>query len=194
MILIALVTVLINASGCLFEPRAPEPPRTSAIQYIDAINATAVWENCRLSLSNKDSGGWESSVSENFVYVPDAETETAYPVNWANWGKTEEMGFISSFFASNTTIAADLFDTEINTPDGAGGFAQWDVIYSLVVTDVGSGSSTRYRGRAVLEFTLEGSFWYLSYWRDEQGEQDLPDNPNSTLQTMGALRGTFAGS
>ena len=104
-----------------------------------------------------------------------------------------EMGFITGWFTAGVDIvssAQEWSDTAISTPDGAGGFAEWDIIYFFTVNDQ-FGSSTRYRGRCILEFTLEGSYWYVSYWRDEQGEQD-PDNPSSTLSTMGALRGTFA--
>ena len=38
---------------------------------------------------------------------------------------------------------ADLLDVAINTPDGAGGLAEWDVIYYITVTDNQTGSITR---------------------------------------------------
>jgi len=143
---------------------------------------------------NKDSGGWDTAVSEDFEYVPDGQTQAAFPgVDWANWGKEAELSFITSWFASDIEIlstAQEWSDTEINTPDPAGTFAEWNIIYFFTVNDQ-FGSSTRYRGRCILQFALEGSYWYLSYWRDEQGEQD-PDNPSSTLSTMGAIRGAFA--
>ncbi|MEZ4387792.1 MAG: hypothetical protein R3D98_09480 [Candidatus Krumholzibacteriia bacterium] len=192
---LVLVTVLVPlAGGCLFGTRDPEPPQTAAIDYLPRSSPSNVWENCRLALTNKDSGGWDTAVSENFVYVPDGATETSFPgVAWASWDKPTEMTFIGNWFASGVTIQSDQAQwkdpASQNTNDGSGGFAQWDVIYFLSITD-SFGSSTRYRGRAVVEFTLEGSYWYLSYWRDEQGEQD-PENPTSTLATMGALRGTF---
>ncbi|MBD3222834.1 hypothetical protein GF314_16525 [bacterium] len=189
--ILALVTLL---GGCFFEPRDPEPPETAAIDYLPRSSPANIWENLRLALVNRDSGGWDTAISENFEYVPDGATETAFPgVDWQNWDKAAEMAFIGNWFTAGVTIVSaqmEWLDEGISTPDGAGGFAEWDVIYLFTVEDQ-FGSSTRYRGRCILEFTLEGSYWYLSYWRDEQGEQD-PDNPASTLATMGALRGNFA--
>lgn len=188
------LAVSVLVAGCLFEPRDPEPPETAAIDYLPRSSAANVWENCRLALTNKDSGGWDTAVSENFTYVPDGATESNFPgVAWGAWDKTVEMEFIGNWFASGVTIASEASQwkdpASASTPDGSGGFAEWDVTYFLEVTD-SFGSTTRYRGRAILEFELEGSYWYLSYWRDEQGEQD-PDDPASTLATMGTLRGTF---
>jgi len=188
------LVVLPLVTGCLFEPRDPEPPQTAAIDYLPRSSPANVWENCRLALTNKDSGGWDTAVSENFIYVPDGATETGFPgIDWTAWDKTVEMAFIGNWLASGATIASEGLQWQdpasASTPAGSGGFAEWDVTYYLEVTD-SFGSTTRYRGRTILEFQLEGSYWYLSYWRDEQGEQD-PDNPESTLATMGALRGTF---
>jgi hypothetical protein len=185
---------LLLCAGCLFEARDPEPPETAAIDYLPRSSPANVWENLRLALTNKDSGGWDTAISENFIYVPDGQTESSFPaVDWGAWDKEAEMEFIGSLFASGVTIASANLEwkdpASASTPDGSGGFAEWDITYFLEVTDT-LGSTSRYRGRAIVEFSLEGSYWYLSYWRDEQGEQD-PDDPTSTLATMGALRGTF---
>jgi hypothetical protein len=182
--------VLLVLNGCLFDARDPEPPFAQAIYYLPRVSAENIWENCRLAMINRDASGWDTAVSENFVYVPDSDTEQAYPqVDWANWRKAAEMEFVSRWFASNVTIEADLRDDPINTPAGSGGLAEWELIYLVAVTDTQTGAITRYRGRAVLQFTLEGSYYFLSYWRDEQGEQD-PDS-GATLETMGRLRGAF---
>jgi hypothetical protein len=120
--------------GCLFEARDPEPPTSLAIDYLPRSSAENIWENCRLALINRDTGGWDTAVSENFVYVPDSDTEQAYPaVDWANWDKDREMDFINSWFASGVTIQADLRDTDISTPPGDGGVAEWEIIYLLTV-------------------------------------------------------------
>lgn len=187
--LLSLVVPL-AAGGCLFEPREPEPPTTQAIDYLPRSNPDNIWENCRLALINRDTGGWDTAVSESFRYEPDSDTRQAYPdIDWGQWGKDREMSFINSWFSSGVQIQADLRETEINTPGGADGFAEWELIYLLTVTDSQTGTVTRYRASAVLQFTLEGSYYYLSYWRDEQGEED-PDT-GAALETMGRLRGAF---
>lgn len=183
--------VLLLLGGCIFGVRDPEPPTTQAISYLPRSSAANIWENCRLALENKDTGGWDAAVSVDFVYEPDSQTELAYPgVDWSQWGKQQEMDFISSWFASGIEIQANLLDGDDDvTPDGAGGLAEWTITYQLTVTDSQTGSVARYRAKAVLEFTLEGSYYYLSSWRDEQGEED-PET-GATLETMGMLRGAF---
>lgn len=183
---------LIAGGGCLFEPRDPEPPTSRAIDYLPRSSAANIWENCRLALVNQDAGGWDTAVSANFVYLPDSETQQAYPEVFATaWDKDREMNFISSWFASDVQIQANLRDQDISTPDGAGGLAEWEIIYLLTVTDRQTGSVTRYRATAILQFSLEGSYYYLSSWRDQQGEED-PDT-GAALETMGRLRGAFGG-
>jgi hypothetical protein len=190
---IALILILaaVALGGCIFDTRDPEPPSTQAINYLPRSSAPNVWENCRLALVNKDIGGWDDAIGEEFQYVPDSETQLAYPtVDWTDWNKQDELDFMNTWFSTDVTIDADLLDEEINTPDGQGGFAEWDLIYLLTVTDNQTGSTTRYRGRCILNFNVPDNFWYVTFWRDEQGEAD-PES-GATLQTMGALRGAFA--
>ncbi len=188
MLLLLLAGLL---GGCIFDTREPEPPSTQSINYLPRSSAANVWENCRLALVNKDIGGWDTAIAEDFRYEPDGDSQSAYPAaDWANWDKQTELDFINSWFATDVTIEAALRDSVINAPDGSGGFAEWDIIYLLTVTDNITGSITRYRGRCILEFSVPDNFWYVSYWRDEQGEVD-PET-GATLQTMGALRGAFA--
>ncbi|HOX27232.1 MAG TPA: hypothetical protein PLL30_16055 [Candidatus Krumholzibacteria bacterium] len=163
----------------------------ATINYLPRVSPDNVWENCRLALENKDTAGWNSAISENFGYVPDPDTEQMYPtVDWANWGKDAEMFFINGWFATDIEITANLRDTNVSTPHGSGGVAEWEIIYFLSVLDNPSGATTRYRANAILRFTLEGPYWCLSYWRDQNGETD-PENPDLTLETMGRLRGVF---
>ncbi len=186
-----LILLAGGLGGCIFDTRDPEPPSTQAINYLPRSSAANVWENCRLALINKDIGGWDTAIAEDFQYVPDGETQSAYPgVDWTAWDKQAELDFINSWFGTDVTIEAALRDSVINDPAGSGGFAEWDVIYLLTITDNITGSTTRYRGRCILEFNVPDNFWYVSYWRDEQGEVD-PET-GATLQTMGALRGAFA--
>jgi len=189
---LAAAVLALAAGGCLFEPRDAEPPATG--QQIDYLPRTApanVWENCRLSLVNRDVTGWDNAIYETFQYIPDSDTRSAFPaVDWDNWGRAQEIAFITSLYNNVTAIAADLRDEEISTPEGSGNFAEWDIIYLVEVTDQ-TGSVTKYRGRATLQFELQGSYWYLTYWRDENGESD-PDNPDVQLPTMGVLRANFA--
>jgi len=100
------------------------------------------------------------------------------------------MAFVNSWFASDVTIAADLRDTDINTEDPSGTTAEWQLIYYVREIQNSSGSETRYRARATINFRLEANFWYIISWEDEAQESD-PDDGSILLPTMGRLRGAF---
>jgi hypothetical protein len=190
--LLGLLASLLQLAGCLFDARDPEPPSTVSINYLPRNSPSSVWENCRLALINKDASGWDANLGEEFTYTPDTEAQAAYPgVDWGNWGKEAEMGFINNWFANDVTITADLLDDPINTPNNPGGNeAIWQLIYFIEVTDNISGTVTKYRGRAELRFAVPTTDWALVQWVDEGGEND-PDG-GGALQTMGFLRGAFA--
>ncbi|MFO7655338.1 MAG: hypothetical protein R6X25_16175 [Candidatus Krumholzibacteriia bacterium] len=187
----ALLLLAGMLGGCLFEPRSAEPPVSGdVIQYSPQTSARSVWANMELALENTDPGGWDQNVSADFRYLPDPDTEVAHPtVNWENWGKADEMDFIVGWFGSNVEIEADLVDDPIQTADPGGLTGEWELIYLIRVTDE-FGRETRYRGRAFIGFESPGNFWYVSHWRDVQGEEDPVSG--ASLQTLGAIRGAIA--
>jgi hypothetical protein len=188
-----LLLVVPLLGGCLFEPREAEPPAsTDPIPYVPQTSARNVWSNVELALNNTDVAGWDQNLSSDFRYVPDSQTESAYPtVDWANWDKSQEIDFVQSWFGSDITIVSDMIrDGSQNTNDPGGQFGTWDLIYLVRVTDQ-FGGETRYSGRAEIDFQLEGNFWYITRWEDLNGEED-PDNPGSNLQTLGVVRGAIA--
>lgn len=179
-------------AGCLFNPRQAEPPVAGdQISYDPQTSARNVWGNLQTALNATDPGGWDQNLSPDFRYYPDTETESIYPnVDWANWDQAREIAFVQDWFGSNISVAADMERPgSENTNDPSGDSGEWDLIYFVRVTDP-TGNETRYSGRALIGFQLEGNFWYISYWRDLNGEED-PDNPGSNLQTLGVVRGAI---
>ena len=194
-LLAGLATLFLATSGCFFNPREAETPSGDEIRYLPRTSPANVWENAQLSLTNADVQGWDDAIGAEFHYYPDSETEQAYPsVGWGeNWTRENEISFVTRWYGSNVSIAANLRDTDISTDDPSGTSTQWELIYFLRVTDRSTGSETRYRAHAFIDFQLEGNFWYISGWRDANGESD-PDNPAVTLEAMGRLRGAFGSS
>jgi len=191
LVAILVSSVLANfVPGCLFEPRDVEPPEVDNVQYAFPSEPSVVWDNAEKALENLHSPGWEDVIDENFVYVPDSDTENAYPaVDWLNWNAEIEISFINRFFTSVSAIEADLYDTEWETGDPSGGQAEWEITYFLEVTDQ-AGSVTQYRGRAIIHFILAGNSYVLDRWEDLHGEPH-PDT-EALLPSMGGIRGAFA--
>jgi hypothetical protein len=147
-----------------------------------------VWENLQISLNNNDSFGWEDNLHEDFTYIPDAEAANQFPGAFVNWNLTKELNFITNFYNAGTSTLAKMRNDDFNVPPPVGNDSRWEgVIYLLTVTT--DGSPLRYSASAIINFRLDGNFWYVYRWEDQVGESD-PDN-GQILPTMGVLRGTF---
>jgi hypothetical protein len=180
-------------SGCLFQPREPNPPSTGAsVQYLPKSQPRNVWENLQTSLQNNDSFGWDDNISDDFTYVPDSEAEQGAPGGFfTDWNKEREINFIDNFYNAGVTNIAQMRNDDFAIPEPSGTQVVWEgVIYYLTSTNDLSGSEIRYSGSAIITFLLEGTEWYIYRWEDQQGESD-PDNEQQILPSLGVLRATF---
>lgn len=185
-----MVLTMLMISGCLFEPREPDPPTGEPIPYLSRTDPKKVWENIQLSLNYNDSFGWEENLHPDFTYIPDSEAEAQFPGAFVGWDLAKEMSFITTFYSSGVSNLSKMRNDDFIIPDPVGDEVSWEsVIYYLRVTNASDGSETRYRASAIITFRFEGNFWYVYRWEDQIGESD-PDNGN-ILPTMGVLRGTF---
>jgi hypothetical protein len=191
--LAGLLACLLAGAGCLLQPREAEAPQTGDIVvYLEQIDPANTWDNLETSARATHAPGWEGAISQtSFVYIPDSAAEAQFPGAFDNWNREREISFINALYNSDVTIVATMRNPGFVVPPSSGSVSVWEnVIYDLRVTSGVDGSSVRYRGSAIITFSLEGNFWYISEWRDQQGESD-PDT-NQLLSTLGVLRGNFA--
>jgi hypothetical protein len=177
-------------SGCIFQPRDPEDPGGTVITYLPQSEPRNVIANIEKAMENLDPAGYDRQIAEDFVYEPDSGTEASYPgIDWAAWGREQEVEFMNAFLGggSVTGVTSDMRAVELDT-DWSGSEAFLRYTYSIVVDE--SGSQVPYRATVSLDFRLDGTFWVLYRWFDEQGEQD-PDS-GANLPSLGQRRGAFA--
>lgn len=194
MSLAACSLLLAAIGGCLLEPRDAETPSTGvSVTYLPRGEAKNVWANVELALNNRGQGGYEDTISDEFRYIPDQNAAADYPSLLDVWDREKEIEFITWFFQSGVTIASQMRNPDFDVPDPAGSNeVVWvGVIYYLKVTSTSDNTESRYRASARITFRLEGNYWYITQWEDQQRESD-PDNPNQLLSSMGVLRGIFA--
>lgn len=173
------------------DPSGVEPPTGGGPDYQPLLSPSAVWANLEEALEATDPFGWEEQLSPSFRYVPDSGTTTAYPgVAWSTWGRAQDVAVIDDLSAATDSVAADLLDVVFNAADPAGAVAQWDLIYDIRIWNA-PGGVNRYRGRALIDFALEGPVWQITRWEDLQGESP-EDDPSVLLPTFGAVRGALA--
>ncbi len=179
--------------GCLLTPREAEPPETgNIVRYLEQIAPVNTWDNLETSANATHAPGWEAAISSmSFLYEPDSAADNQFPGVFATWNRDKELAFINALYNSKVTIVAQMRNPEFVVPPSSGSESLWEnVIYDVIVTSKVDASRVRYRGLADIKFTLEGNFWYISEWRDRQGESD-PDS-GQLLSTLGVLRGSFA--
>jgi len=175
-------------SGCIFQPRDPEDPGGVVITYLPQSEPQNVIANIEKAMENLDSAGYERQIAEDFVYEPDSGTEASYPgIDWATWDREQEIEFMNAFLGNVQGVTADL-QAVAHDVDWSGSEAFLRYTYSVVVDE--SGSQVPYRATVSLDFRLDGTFWVLFRWFDEQGEQD-PDS-GANLPSLGQRRGAFA--
>ncbi len=183
-----LAVFALAMGGCIFEPREPETPGGFVITYLDPSRPENVIANIEKAMSNMDPAGYERSISEDFTYEPDSGTEASYPdVDWTTWNREKEIAFMNDFLGNVQGVTVDL-QAEVRQSSWSGSEAELRYIYSAEVDE--SGSQVPYRALVTLEFKLDGTFWVLYRWFDEQGEQD-PDS-GANLPSLGQRRGAFA--
>ncbi len=183
-----LVLASLLLGGCLFEPREAESPAGEIINYLPQANPINVLENLQTALQHTDAGGYDRMIADDFTYVPDSDTEASYPtVDWSGWNREKEIAFITDFFNNVEGIDANLREEAIFT-DWSGTEAELRYIYRIDVHE--SGGIVPYRASVTFNLRLEGTYWVLTRWYDEQGEQD-PDS-GAQLPSLGQRRGAFA--
>ncbi len=176
--------------GCLFEPRSAEPPVGGSISYLDQSQPENVLANLEIAFQNRDAAGYERQIAADFSYEPDGDTQASYPdVDWSTWNRETEIAFIQSFFNNVDGIAANLNETVVS--EGVTGTtAEFRERYVVTVTE--SGGFVPYRASVTFNFVLDGTYWVLSRWFDEQGGEDPVSH--APLPTLGQRRGAFAAS
>jgi hypothetical protein len=188
-------TLTLVLAGCqdTREPSGVEPPTGGGPPYEARLSPDAVWSNAEVALEALDPFGWEDQLSPTFAFDPSGATASQFPdVDWASWGRDEDVAVIRALASGADSVRADLRSLVLEAPDPVGGQVQWDLIYEVLVFNRDD-STTRFRGRALLDFALEGAEWRLARWDDLQGESP-PDDPTILLPPLGDLRGALAGA
>ena len=175
-------------NGCFFTPREAADPGGEVITYLEQSSPNNVIANIETALSHLDPAGYDRQIAEDFTYQPDSDTEASYPgVDWGAWDREQEIAFMNDFLGNVDDVAVALQDSVV-FDEVTGTEAELRYIYRAEVSE--GGGQVPYRASVTLEFRLDGTFWVLARWFDEQGETD-PDS-GSPLPSLGQRRGAFA--
>ena len=183
-----LILAMLASSGCIFEPRSPEPPGTEdADPWVVPNTARDVFLNLASGFASIRDSNYERSLDPAFTFVPrDADLAQLGAAAFENWTPAVEMevlGRIKTLYVGERAIQFGDEDGKFEKEDISVGSAIFEGSYRMIL-DRGDGSEEEiYAG--IARFTVvQGTKGYvLTKWEDLQNDGDYP--------TSGALRGTL---
>ena len=180
---LAILFGTILASGCLFQPRDPEPPSEDNVPWLNPVLPENVLANMKSALETLTSTNYNNSIWETFVFLPSGQDVSqaenqGSPGYYEEFGKIRELDALGKLYTQVDTLRVEWNDSQGDWSI-AGDIASVELhnyeFHAVYVT----GETRVYEGSAVLSFQEEGGQWYLAIWDEED---------NATEQSWGRLR------
>lgn len=167
------VLILIFYCGCgLFESRTVEPPTEVRSTFTQPTSPDIVLSNLNFAITEKNLDNYmrcfvDSGFSnKRFSFIPDAVSQTAYPV-FLNWTLNSERIYFSNLISfTNVSSPSNLFLSKINFNTGIDS-AVIDSDYILVFNHDRQNIAKITKGR--LRFVMSPdvrSLWSIHSWSD----------------------------
>lgn len=169
------------ASGCgLFEPRDPEEPSQSSLNYRPPTEPSAVIANLQSAVEQRNQANYVSCFSDAsrgaplFVFIPTADAAAAYGGTLASWTLDDERSYFQNLIARSgqqayASLALTLKTTTV-TSDSV--VSAYDYVLTIEHNDAGFPRTAR----GSLQFTFrEGAsnFWAIQRWVDFKTTADV---------------------
>ena len=164
--------LLFSMAGCgLFEPRDPEPPGQSGLDYVPATVPSIVLSNLQAAIAQRKVDNYMRNFGDPavtgrpFVFIPSTEASTVYP-NVREWTYANEREYFQNLvakadgFSSLTLVARD---SVIGPADATYNF---DYVLSFQHTDAATFPTS---ASGNLQFILAPdatNIWYVFSWTD----------------------------
>jgi hypothetical protein len=166
----ALVTTLLFTS-CLFDSRDAQPPNTGGTGGCILDSPERAFFCMKQALASQQSGDYERSISENFVFSPTVadsldQAFTGVPV-YDGWNKDVEMQTLNLLLDDTNFTQVDF-----GTPSrliNKNTFVRWNVSYSLkTVTTAAPTDTVIYKGVAHIDVKNENGNWRVTFWDEAE--------------------------
>lgn len=174
-----LLSALILSCG-LFEPRTPEPPSQSGLDYRPPTDPAIVIANLQSAIDQKNVANYSncfadpSKVARAFAFIPSPEASAQFSGVFGSWSYSQELSYFQNLVAkSSPTGFSNLLLTSkssIVTADSV--VYSYDYILTFEHTEAGFPKSAR----GNLQFTLgtdNSNFWIIYRWADFKTGNDF---------------------
>jgi hypothetical protein len=180
LLLIIVAGVLPVCSCGLFEPRDPEDPSQSSLNYQPPTDPAIVIANLQSAVEEKNAANYVACFSDEakgqppFVFSPSPDAAALYGSAFSSWSLNDEQSYFQNMIARSATGA---FSTLSLTAKGSTVSAD-SVVYSYDYTLVFQHSVTGFptTARGTLQFTLrvsQSNYWAIQRWVDFKTTDDV---------------------
>lgn len=180
LILSGVAVAAFLGGGCgLFDPRDPEDPTQTGLNYRPPTDHPIVITNLQAAVEQKNLANYVSCFSDPakggriFVFIPSADAAAQYASALANWTLEAEGGYFQNMIARSSPNA---FVSLLLTQKGAEVSADsvvYNIDYVLTFEHLEEGFPKTARGN--LQFTITrdpANFWAISRWADYKTTDD----------------------
>ena len=169
-----LLFLTMSFPGCgLFEPREPEEPSQSSLNFRPPTEPSIVISNLQSAIEQKNVANYAACFSDvsrgaqPFAFIPSADAAAAFGGTLADWTLQEEEAYFQNMVSRSAqqafaTVTLSLTSTTVTSDSVVSAYE-----YVLVFEHNDAGFPTRARGS--LQFTLHedaSNFWAIQRWVD----------------------------
>lgn len=179
----ALVTLLLAGaiSGCgLFEPRDPEEPSQSSLNYNPPTDPAVVIANLQSAIEQRNQANYVNCFSDAsrgaqpFVFIASAEAAAKYGGIFTTWQLDEERAYFQNLIArsSQQAYASLTLTLKTTTVTSDSVVSAYDYILTFEHNDTGFPRTAR----GSLQFTFRedaSNFWAIQRWVDFKTTADV---------------------
>jgi stringent starvation protein B len=180
MILVVFLAAAL-AGGCgLFEPRDPEEPNQSSLNFRPPTDPDIVITNLRSAIEQKSVANYTACFADAsrgappFVFIPSADAAAIYGATLGSWTLQEEQEYFQNIIArsnqqANATLALTLKTTTVSSDSVVSAYD-----YVLVFEHNDTGFPKTARGSLQLTLREDASnFWMIQRWVDFKTTDDI---------------------
>jgi hypothetical protein len=169
------------SSGCgLFEPRDPEDPASSRLDFVPPTEPSIVISNLQNAVDQKNVANYTACFSDPsaggraFVFVPSAEASAQYGPALSSWGTPQEQTYFQNLIARSPINAAASLQltqkSQLVTADSV--IYSYDYIFTFEHSETGFPKIAR----GNLQFALApdaANRWSIYRWIDFKTGSDI---------------------
>jgi hypothetical protein len=168
------LSLLLVFIGCgVFEPRDPEPPSQSGLNYQPPTDPSIVISNLQSAIEQKNAANYMSCfvdplrTGQQFAFLPAADAVPLYGGVLAHWTLTEEQAYFQNLIARSAQNAFSSLSLEMTSSSVSADSVVYSYTYTLVFEHSDVSFPTTAKG--LLWFTLRpdnNNFWAIYRWTD----------------------------